>query len=63
MSSIKVPDIKAGDRFWHNGELYTATSDAAPYGGRDLWFGVPTDVGTLRLHRSGAVLRAGRNER
>ena len=62
MDSIKVPDIKTGDRFWHNGELYTARSDAQVIGA-GTWYRVHTDSGTLDLHCRGTVLQAGSEER
>lgn len=63
MSSIKVPDIRTGDTFWHDGLRYTATGDAWRRSGD--WYSVPvTDdasahVPALILHADGAVLRAG----
>lgn len=60
--TIKTYAIKAGDRFWHDGQDYVATDDARHIGGS--FYGVPVRLADtnesdeLRLHVGGNVLRA-----
>lgn len=58
---MRVPNIRKGQKFWHNGRKFTATSDAMKRD--DFWMVIWTEnedgeSETLVLARSGAVLPA-----
>ena len=60
---MRVHEIRKGQKFWHNGRKFIATSDAMKQGDSEFWMIVWTEnedgeSETLVLARNGAVLPA-----
>lgn len=62
-AAISIPNIRTGDRFWHNGTAYVASGNALAIVG-SVRLVVPVEcpndndnVPALELHRAGHVAR------